>query len=457
MANKEHLKILEKGKEAWNTWREGNRHVVPDLRRADLRRAHLSGFDFTEADLRTQEDLNKQYRRNASMPLPRQSWPDDKFAPADLSEAKMQGSYLTRANLARANLTGADLSGACLEEAHLARAVLRNANLDHANLNRATLTNCDLSGASLRKAKLTNLDNIVAEQRNWADPAGANLRWANLQNASLAGAILRGACLQDVNLTNADLCGADLEGVTLSRSDLSGANLAYVNLKQAILVEINVDSAVFSSCGIYGISVWGLRGTPAKQIDLRVSRWDEPDITVDSLEVAQFIYMLLHSDKLRTAIATIARKVVLILGRFTPKRKLVLDAVREALREHDYVPVLFDFPKPDNKTYLETVSTLAHLARFVIADFTDGKIVYDEVPHIWKNVLIPIVPLMLKGSEDRIPVTLFDLRIANQCVLDTFYYENEIHLLASLKEKVIDPAESRAHALEAVKGRNVPH
>lgn len=44
---------------------------------------------------------------------------------------------------------------------------------------------------------------------------------------------------------------------------------------------------------------------------------------------------------LQLAIETITSKVVLILGRFTAHRKPVLDALRTALRAHDYSPILF--------------------------------------------------------------------------------------------------------------------
>ena len=43
MANKEYLKILKKGPEAWNRWKWRNRDIqVPDLSGADLRGARLS-------------------------------------------------------------------------------------------------------------------------------------------------------------------------------------------------------------------------------------------------------------------------------------------------------------------------------------------------------------------------------------------------------------------------------
>jgi hypothetical protein len=105
-------------------------------------------------------------------------------------------------------------------------------------------------------------------------------------------------------------------------------------------------------------------------------------ITVDNLEVAQFIYLLLHNEKIREVIDTITSKVVLILGRFTPERKAVLDAMREELRRRNYLPILFDFEKPARRDLTETVSTLAHMARFIIADITEAKSIPQELQRI---------------------------------------------------------------------------
>jgi len=65
--------------------------------------------------------------------------------------------------------------------------------------------------------------------------------------------------------------------------------------------------------------------------------------------------------------------VVLILGRFTDERKAVLDALREELRKRDYLPILFDFDVPARRDITETMSLLARMARFVVADITDAK------------------------------------------------------------------------------------
>jgi hypothetical protein len=107
--------------------------------------------------------------------------------------------------------------------------------------------------------------------------------------------------------------------------------------------------------------------------DLVITPHNEPKITLDNLDVAQFIYLLLNNERVRDVINTITSKVVLILGRFADERKPVLDAIREELRRHDWLPVLFDFAKPTSRDITETVSTLAHMARLVIADITDAK------------------------------------------------------------------------------------
>jgi hypothetical protein len=64
-------------------------------------------------------------------------------------------------------------------------------------------------------------------------------------------------------------------------------------------------------------AAWGLKLQGAKQQDLIIIPQTEPEITVDNIEVAQFIYLLHHNENIRDVINTITSKAVLILGRFT--------------------------------------------------------------------------------------------------------------------------------------------
>jgi hypothetical protein len=125
----------------------------------------------------------------------------------------------------------------------------------------------------------------------------------------------------------------------------------------------------------------------------------EPVITVDNIEVAQFSYLLLNNRAIRNVIDAIASKAVLILGRFSEDRKHVLDAIRDELRKHDYLPIPFDFDPTSNQTIIETVKTLAGLSRFVIADITDARSVLQELQIIDTHCPTVAVRLIKKRGE----------------------------------------------------------
>jgi uncharacterized protein YjbI with pentapeptide repeats len=172
------------------------------------------------------------------------------------------------------------------------------------------------------------------------DLSKADLSNARLNGAKLGFADLRGANLFEAWLGEADLSGANLIGASLFRADLIGANLFRADLSEAdlqfaALVEADLTGADLTGCRVFGISAWGLKLERAKQQNLLITRVDEPDITVDNIEVAQFIYLMLHNQKVRDVIDTITSKAVLILGRFTDERKAILDALREELRKRN--------------------------------------------------------------------------------------------------------------------------
>ena len=363
------------------------------------------------------EDWNKWRRQNTQIRL-------------DLCGANLKKADLHGANLRVANLQDANLERADLREANLSVANLRNANLEDANLIDTDLRMANLSGTILRSANLIE-----------TDLGAANLKRADLQDANINGANLRDADLRFADLRFANLCGANLRGANLRDADLTGANLVYANL-----IETNCENANFTQCKIFGISAWNLKLNGAVQTDLIITQDNEPIITLDNLEVAQFIYLLLHNEKLHNVIDTITSKVVLILGNFR-EHKAVLDAIRNELRNHDYLPVLFDFEKPKNRDLTETVSTLAHMARFIIADITEPRSIPQELQAIVPHLTVAVQPLLLEGSTGEYGM-FQDLKKNRHWVLPIHYYKDVNYLLASLEEKVIAPAEAKAQELE---------
>jgi hypothetical protein len=77
-----------------------------------------------------------------------------------------------------------------------------------------------------------------------------------------------------------------------------------------------------------------------KQQNLLITPYDEAVITVDNIEVAQFIYLLLNNKEIRKVIDTITSKAALILGRFSEERTRFLDALRGALRDKGLLPIV---------------------------------------------------------------------------------------------------------------------
>ena len=368
------------------------------------------------------------------------AWREQNPIPVDLSGADIRGADLSGANLIGVNLSGADLSGT-----NLSGADFRVANLSGADLREAKLSGADLRGAKLIGADLGQARFVLRS----LDLLGARLSGAMLIEASLRAAHLGRAHLDfggpsGANLSGADLRGASLSGADLSGTNLSGANLGQADLSGAQLVDTDLTGADVTGCRIFGISAWRLKLERAKQQSLVITSGDEPAITVDNIEVAQFVYLLLHNEKIRDVINTITSKVVLILGRFTDERKSVLDAIREELRKRDYLPILFDFNVPATRDITETVSLLARMARFIIADLTDPSSIPKELEAIVPSLAVPIQPL-LEGSSR--PYAMFKDYWKYEWVLPVYRYDGLEPLLATLAEKVIAPAEGKVQAL----------
>jgi Pentapeptide repeats (8 copies) len=127
----------------------------------------------------------------------------------------------------------------------------------------------------------------------------------DLTSTNLSGANLSDAYLSGANLSEgANLSGANLSRAYLREADLSGTNLSGVDIANAILVDTDLTEADLTGCRVYGVSAWNLKLERTKQRNLVITHFDEPAITVDNIEVAQFIYLLLHNEKIRDVIDT---------------------------------------------------------------------------------------------------------------------------------------------------------
>lgn len=385
MPDQSHIEILKKGSKTWNEWRQANPSLRPMLGSADLK-----GFDFQGYDLVFRGGFGG----------------GTDFRDADLTGANLQGT----------NLISSDLSGANLY----------NANCFGTNFGGTDLSGAKLTGADFSKSTL-------------GDFFGADFRSAKLVGASA----------NSVEGNYADFSDADLTGATFSHVDLQNTRL-----NGAI-----INNATFSQCRVFGMAAWGLKGSPAKQSGLFVSpiiadvrpptgrdmaqRTDqyESALTVDSLEFASLFYSLVERERFKDLFNMLTSKVVLILGRFIDPRMAVLQAVRSQLAESDYLPVVFDFSVPWHRDLTETVSSLAHMSRFVVADLTDPKSIPQELSRIIPFLpSVPVVPII--ESSDIAPYAMFEHLTRYPWVLELVEYSDVQNLLLKLDSHVIKPAET---------------
>ena len=178
MANSEHIKIIRKGVDYWNKWREDNPYpysTAPNLEGADLSNLDLQKINFI-------------------------------------------GTNLSKANLFCSILVGANFTNADVSEANL-----RNAFLSGATLIMANFRQTDLIMASMNE--------VIGEMVSFM---GAQLRGAELINSRLSGATLLRADLEGANFSGSNLNNANLSFASLAESNFSNTDLTGINLYASI-------------------------------------------------------------------------------------------------------------------------------------------------------------------------------------------------------------------------------
>lgn len=122
---------------------------------------------------------------------------------------------------------------------------------------------------------------------------------------------------------------------------------------------------------------------------------------VDDIELAQFIFLLSNHKKLRNTINAINEKGILLLGRFKDGGLQQLNSIAEMFRSKSYLPIIFDFERPDANNLTETVLTLAGLSKFIVADLTGGSVPM-ELTKIVENIKRPILTFINDKDKSKL-------------------------------------------------------
>ncbi|MDD3815388.1 MAG: pentapeptide repeat-containing protein [Desulfocapsaceae bacterium] len=257
-------------------------------------------------------------------------------------------------------------------------------DLSDCNLNRVSLRNCYCIRTSFARSHLHFSDLVDGY----------------FQNCSFVDAELQVSKIGSAKFSNCDFTGAKLSYCSAEETDFTGSTLRDAAMDNMSLVATDFTGATLERCSVYGISAWDLVLDGANQSDLYIAK-EFSGISVPSIELAQFVSLLVNNPSIRNVIETITSKAVLILGRFTKNRKATLDELRRQLTARGYVPILFDFEVPSTRDITETIITLASLSKFVVADLSEPKSVPQELSHIVPHFpSIPLQPIILNTERE---------------------------------------------------------
>ncbi len=345
--------------------------------------------------------------------------------------SKRPGIDLSNSNLMKANFTEAQLNYADFSNSNLVKAKFNKALIQNSKF-----INCELRSTNFEWSVMNN--SIFTGAKHAAAFAHTSMTGVNFDNCNLRSSSFIEANLKEASFKGADLTSAYLTDANLLNADLTNADLTKAFLQRTRLVNTTIEGATITEAKIHGISAWNLKGTPKVMNKLLITADDESAITVDDIDIAQFIHLLLKREKLRNVIETITSKAVLILGRFTTERKEILDALADELRKYDLLPIIFDFEKASSRDFTETIKVLAGLSFFVIADITKPSSIPKELEATVPDYQIPFITIIEKGEQ---PYAMFqDYPKKFFWIFSPLAYRSKEDLLSGFKEIFIDRA-----------------
>jgi len=312
--------------------------------------------------------------------------------------------------------------------------------LDGANFKNTILIGCNFTGQSLEGTEFENAQ-LIGSSFKGANLLNTNFNSAKIEHGNFQGSYINQAKFKEANLLSVDFTNATIKNAYFANSFCLKTKFINATLDSIIFNYASFVGAVFVNanivnCSIFGISAWEIEMDEATvQKNLLIQK--KPRITVDDIELAQFIYLINNNEKIKNVINGTTSKLVLILGRFSDERKPILESIGEILKENcGFVPIIFDFSPSPKRNLTETIRLLTGLVKFIIADITDAKSVIQELTSIIPDYpSVPVQPIILAGESE---YSMFaDLR-NRPSVLDKFEYKNKEHIKESIPSLIND-------------------
>lgn len=355
-----------------------------------------------------------------------------------LSDLRLSGTY-TR--LHKADLRDTILTRAALHDVNLRKSVWQGAMVIESSFHSCSFREASLTPSSTRGSRFEDCDFAKATVAgNFDDAAfvdcslaGHRLRRCSFERTNFKRCSLASAELGSVNLEGATFENCDLREANLRDARLRGATFRGCDLTGAIWAEADIDGAVVERSEIYGMSLWGTRGELADARALRLTKpGQETALEIDGLHIGVFVVSLLDGNGVRELVDGLSSTLVLVLGRFSPEHKQTLNEIRSGLRSLGYSAIVFDTNAPRHRDTSETVSILAKLSRFVIADLTEPKSAPYELQQFVADGHTPL-QVVTRGEP---PFSMLSDLEKYPWVLPARQFDDGAELMAALPELV---------------------
>lgn len=257
----------------------------------------------------------------------------------------------------------------------------------------------------------------LTKGQNLFDFSEINLSDITIYNAFAEGLNLSGGIFHRTHFEEGDFSRADFSNAVfvdtkfnktiLTNANFEGASFVNCNLNRVNLTQANFCVKEIRDTVVYGISAWDLLTCDdMQQSNLVIERTYDLysdlisngriPLSVDNIELAQFIHYLSNHKKMRDTLNILNAKGVLLLGRFNDGGLERLYKLREWLQQKGYMPMIFDFARPDSLDLTETIITMSGLSKFIVADLSGGSVPH-ELYAINSNFRKPVVAYS-KGS-----------------------------------------------------------
>lgn len=86
---------------------------------------------------------------------------------------------------------------------------------------------------------------------------------------------------------------SDLSYCSAENTSFHGSSFKNTALENISFVKSDFSNTVLDGCRVYGISSWNLNLDNSEQRNLVITKKNEPEITVDNIELAQFLYLMI--------------------------------------------------------------------------------------------------------------------------------------------------------------------